>query len=276
MDRGEREGEDVYREVVRKNLGFWIGGSNHTPEDLLCLAWDGEQPWVVKLEGEALQAIVKLAALEERRYEDVDAVFHSISFGARLTLRRLHMEGTWHQALQMIEHPEIYGPVGDVLELGWPREVELYLWIEASEYSWSAYEGVKRLLKSLYSPGEPVMPAVLLEWAIEVALGERRQPSKGHRPVSETHRDQAIVLTIFDLTEPSSRRRRGSKRLTRQMACQLIGEELNLEPDTIQKIWQKGKSINNPQFIAPSARPFPLYPPPSKLPFWDHSPTFSP
>ncbi len=65
-----REEEDAHREFVRKNLRLWIDGYNFTPEDLLPLAWFGVQPWMVKLEGEAPQVLVKLAALEEPRREE--------------------------------------------------------------------------------------------------------------------------------------------------------------------------------------------------------------
>ncbi len=256
MDCRRSEGEDAHREIVRSNLWLYMDGRNFTPEDLLSVAWYGGPPWMVKLEGEALQGLVKLAALEVPwRKEEVYAAWESMSFGARRKLRRLAMEGGWHDAMYMIRHPEMFGPVGDVLDLGWTLEGELCVWIAGSEYHWSAYEGVQRLLASLCNHNKPI-PDALLKWAIEVAMSVRSQPTKGNRPASETYRDGTIVQIIRDLTALSSRRRAGSKKLTRDMACQLIGEELHLEPDTIQKIWQKGKSINNPQFIAPAARPF--------------------
>ena len=255
MDRRGRVGEDAARELVRDNLRLWKDGRNGASEDLLHMAWFGMQPWVVKLEGEALQALVKLAAVEEGQHGEIFTVLMSISFGAEWELFKLRIEGRWDRAIEMIRHPEIYGAVGDVLDLGWTREVELEEWIEASDRSWGAYEGVKRLLKRLLNSNQPI-PGALVQWSMEVAVGARRQPSKGHRPASVTYRDGAIVNTIRDLTASRSQRRAGIKKLTKEMACQLIAEEISLEPDTIQKIWQKGRTFRDLKFIAPAARPF--------------------
>ena len=135
------------------------------------------------------------------------------SFSTFITLIRLDFEGRWHKALEMIRHPEVYGPVGDVLDLGWTREGELEEWIEASDRSWSAYEGVKRLLRGLRYCEEPI-PEALARWSMDVAAGDRRQPSKGHRPASQRYRDGDIVKTIRSLTAGHLPRRARTKMVT--------------------------------------------------------------
>ncbi len=116
-----REGEDAHRDRVRETLRFWKEGRIFTPEDLLSLAWSGKQPWVVKVEGEALQILAEVAALEGEPDRKLETKMGSRSLSAFITLIRLHFEGRWQQALEMIRHPEVYGPVGDVLDLGWTR-----------------------------------------------------------------------------------------------------------------------------------------------------------
>ena len=154
-----REGEDAHRERVRETLRFWKEGRTFTPEDLLSLAWSGQQPWVVKVAGEALQILVKVAASEREPDRKLETRMGLSSFSTFITLIRLDFEGRLHKALEMIRHPEVYGPVGDVLDLGWTREGELEEWIEASDRSWSAYEGVKRLLQGLRYCEEPIPEA---------------------------------------------------------------------------------------------------------------------
>ena len=100
------------------------------------------------------------------------------SFSTFITLIRLDFEGRLHQALEMIRHPEIHGPVGDVLDLGWTREGELEEWIEASDRSWSAYEGVKRLLQRLRYYEEPI-PEALARWSMDVAAGGPQAAKQG-------------------------------------------------------------------------------------------------
>ena len=56
------EGEAAVRERARQTLRFWKEGRTFTPEDLLSVAWLGGPPWVVKVQGEALQIRVKVAA----------------------------------------------------------------------------------------------------------------------------------------------------------------------------------------------------------------------
>ena len=250
-----REGEDAHRERVRETLRFWKEGRTFTPEDLLSVAWSGKQPWVVKVQGEALQILVKVAALERKPGEGLGARMGLSSSSTFITLVRLDFEGRLHHALEMIRHPEIYGPVGDVLDLGWTRERELEEWIEASDRSWSAYEGVKRLLQGLRYDEEPI-PEALARWSMDVAAGDRRQPSKGHRPASQRYRDGDIVKTIRSLTAGHLPRRARTKMVTQEMACQLVAEELHLGFDTVRKIWQRDKSFRDPWLLAPALRPF--------------------
>ena len=168
---------------------------------------------MVKVQGEALQILVEVAALEGEPDRKLETGMGSRSLSAFITLIRLHFEGRWQQAIEMIRHPEIYGPVGDVLDLGWTRERELEEWIEASDRSWSAYEGVKRLLQGLRYCEEPI-PEALARWSMDVAAGDRRQPSKGHRPASQRYRDGDIVKTIRSLTAGHLPRRARTKMVT--------------------------------------------------------------
>ena len=255
MDCRGREGEDAHRERVRETLRFWKEGRTFTPEDLLSLAWSGQQPWVVKVAGEALQILVKVAASEREPDRKLETRMGLSSFSTFITLIRLDFEGRLHKALEMIRHPEVYGPVGDVLDLGWTREGELEEWIEASDRSWSAYEGVKRLLRGLRYDEEPI-PEALARWSMDVAAGDRRQPSKGHRPASQRYRDGDIVKTIRSLTAGPLQRRARIKMVTQEMACQLVAEELHLGFDTVRKIWQRDKSLRDPWLLAPALRPF--------------------
>ena len=248
-------GEEAAREHVRENLRYWKCGFNFTPEDLLHMSWFGIQPWEVKLEGEVMQSLSKLAALEEWRREEVFAVLNSMSFGARMKLRKLRLEGRWHWAIEIIQHPELYGPVGDVLDLGWTRKGELWEWIDASDRSWSAYEGVKRLWKRLADSNQPI-PVALVTWSMEVAAGDRSQPTIGHRPTWETHRNRAILKTIEDLTATREQSRAGIRRVTKEKVYQLVAEALNLELGTVRTIWRRGKAPFDDQYIAPSKRPF--------------------
>ena len=248
-------GEKAARGHVRETLRYWKDGFNFTPEDLLHMSWSGIQPWEVKLEGEVLQGLVKLAALEEWRREEVFAVSESMSFGAVMKLRKLQLEGQWHWAIEIIRYPELYGPVGDVLDLGWTRKGELWRWIDASDSSWSAYEGVKRLWNRLADLNRPIPPP-LAAWSMEVAAGARSQPTIGHRPTSETHRNRAILKTVRDLTATCEQRRAGIRKVTKEKVYQLVAEELNLELDTVRTIWRRGKAPFDDQYIAPSKRPF--------------------
>ena len=248
-------GEKAAREHVRENLRYWRDGLNFTPEDLLHMSWFGIQPWEVKLEGEVLQGLVRLAPLEKWQVEESKAVRNSMSPGADLKLRKLEFEGRWHQAIEMIQHPETYGPLGDVLDLGWTREGELWEWIEASDRSWSAYEGVKRLLKRLMDSNRP-MPDALIQWSLKVAAGDRSQPTLDHRPASERHRNRAILKTIRDLTETPEQSKAGIKKVTNEKVYQLVAEELNLALETVRTIWRRGKAPFDEQYIAPSKRPF--------------------
>ena len=248
-------GEEAAREHVRENLRYWKDSHNFTPEDLLWMAWFGIQPWEVKLEGEVLQGLVKLAALEEWRREEVFAVLKSMSLGAVMKLHKLRLEGRWHWAIEIIQHPELYGPVGDVLDLGWTREGELWRWIDASDRSWSAYEGVKRLWKRLADSNRPIPPP-LVTWSMEVAAGDRSQPTIGHRPASETHRNRAILKTIRDLTATCEQSRAGIRKVTKEKVYELVACELNLEVPTVRTIWRRGKAPFDDRYIAPSIRPF--------------------
>ena len=62
---------------------------------------------------------MRLAASEEWGRKEFYKVMDSISFGAEMKLRKLQLEGRYHWAIELIRHPELYGPVGDVLDLGW-------------------------------------------------------------------------------------------------------------------------------------------------------------
>ena len=168
---------------------------------------------------------------------------------------RLREEGWWDRAVEMIRNPEVYGPVGDVLDLGWTREAELDEWIEASDRCWGAYEGVKRLLKRLRNCDEQI-PDALVQWSIDVAAGDLSQPRIGHRPASETYRDGAILKTVMELTASRSERRAKIRKLTQLMAYEVVAEELYLEPETVRKIWQTGSNFSDVWTIAPAARPF--------------------
>ena len=71
-------------------------------ELLLRLAWFGLRPRMVKLEGEALRVLVKLAGLEVPwREEEVYAACGSMTRGPHLKLRRLRMEGVWYVAVRL-------------------------------------------------------------------------------------------------------------------------------------------------------------------------------
>ena len=248
-------GEKAAGEHVRENLRYWKDGSNFTPEDLLHMSWFGIQPWEVKLEGEVLQGLVRLAPLEKWRREEFLAVLASVSFGAVMKLRKLQIEERWHWAMEIIRHPETYGPLGDVLDLGWTREGELWEWIEASDRSWSAYEGVERLWKRLVDSNRPIPPA-LAAWSTEVAAGDRSQLTLGHRPASEIHRNRAILKTIWDLTATPEQRKAGIKKVTNEKVYELVAEELNLALETVRTIWRRGKAPCDDQYVAPSKRPF--------------------
>ena len=248
-------GEETARKHVRDMLWFWKDDRRFTLEDLLSLAWSGQQPWLVKLEGEPLQSLVRLVGLKNVAYEDFSAVEESASIGARLTLFRLAYEGRLGLAISIIRNPEIYGPVGDVLDLRWTKEGELDDWIEASETSWSAYNGVKRLRERLIEYNQR-MPDALTKWATEVDTGARKRPVKGHRPTTKTYRNRAIVFTIYDLTATASERRAGIKKVKKDVACELIYKYLGLALETVQEIWQKRKSFQDPWLLAPTLRPF--------------------
>ena len=251
-------GEQTARDHVRESLKFWKDGHDFAQEHLLSMAWFGIPVWEVKLKGEVLQGLLKLAALEEGQDHEADLVFNSLGLGVQLKLRKLHIEGGWDKAMEMVRHPEIYGPVRDVLDLGWTREDELEQWIAASESSWSAYEGVKRLLLILMvqmSSDRPI-PFALALWSMEVAAEVRSRPALGHRPTSETHRNRAIVRTIRDLTATPEQRKAGIKKVTQEMAFMLVAEELCLEKETVKRIWLKGKDPLTPEYVAPSQRPF--------------------
>ena len=248
-------GEAAARKIVRENLWPWQDGGACTPEDLLHMSWFGMQPWLVKLEGETLKVMVKLAALEEWQIFQFFEVLGSHGILAEVEVFRLREEGWWDRAVEMIRNPEVYGPVGDVLDLGWTRKAELDEWIEASDRSWGAYEGVKRLLKRLRNCNEQI-PDALVQWSIDVAAGDLSQPRIGHRPASETYRDGAILKTIMELTASRSERRAKIRKLTQLMACEVVAEELYLEPETVRKIWQTGSNFSDVWTIAPAARPF--------------------
>ena len=249
-------GEDDARKLVRENLRFWRGGRSFTPEDLLQAAWFDTPPWVVRLEGKTLKALQKLAGLEEWSGDEFYKAVLSIRLWDHWELFRLRQEGRWDRAVEMIRHPEKYGPVGDVLDLGWTREAELEEWIEASAHSWGAYEGVRRLLKRVQDSNEPI-PDALGKWAVEVAIGDRSKPTIAHRPASATYRNEAIVRTIGALITDPWDRAAGIKKLTIQTACLLVAEELDVDLETVLKIWQEGKRFSHPEFTAPAVRPFP-------------------
>ena len=248
-------GETAAREIVRENLWYWNDGGNCDPEDLLHMAWFGMQPWIVKLEGKALQGLVKLAPWDNWESKGFLEAVMWVPLCAHFQLFRLRQEGRWDLAVEMVRHPEVYGPVGDVLDLGWTREAELDEWVEASGRSWGAYEGVKRLLTRLRDGGHPI-PPVLHQWAVDVAVGDRRQPSLAHRPAAAAYRDSAIVGTIGTLITRSWNHKARIKKLTLDAACQLVGEELKLQPETVLKIWRKGCFFWSPWFVAPAIRPF--------------------
>ena len=248
-------GEEAARKIVRNNLRHWTDGGNCDPEDLLHMAWFGMQPWLVELEGETLKAMVKLAALEKWQIFQFFEVLGSHGILAEVEVFRLRSEGRWDRVIEIIRNPEIYGSVGDVLDLGWTREAELDEWIEASGRSWGAYEGVKRLLKRLRNCNEPT-PDALAQWSIDVAAGDLSQPRIGHRPASETYRDGAMLKTIMELTASRSERRARIRKLTQQMACEVVAKELDLEPETVMKIWRTRSTLRDVWIIAPAARPF--------------------
>ncbi len=248
-------GEKAAREHVRGNLLLWKAGWNWTPEDLLRIAWSGIQPWEVKLEGEVLQGLVRRAALEDSQKEEWQAVLSGMSLGALMKLRKLQLEGRSHWAIELIRHPELYGPVGDVLDLGWTREGEMWDWIEASYHSWSAYEGVKRLRQWLVDSNQRI-PAGLVAWWKAATEGCLSQPPIGHRPASETLRNRAILKTIRDLTATREQRRAGIRKVIKEKAHNLVACELNLEVITVRTIWQRSKTPFDDWYIAPSIRPF--------------------
>ena len=248
-------GEEAAREHVRENLKYWKDGKNFTSEDLLWMSWSGIQPWEVKLEGEVLQGLVRLAALEDNQEEESKAVLRSMSLGAQMKMRKLQLEGRRHWAIEIIRHPELYGPVGDVLDLGWTREGEMWEWIEASYRSWSAYEGVKRLLKRLVNSNQRI-PAGLVAWWKAATEGCLSQPPICHRPASETHRNRAILKTIRDLTATCEQSRAGIRKVTKEKVYELVACELNLEVPTVRTIWRRGKAPFDDRYIAPSIRPF--------------------
>ena len=157
---------------------------------------------------------------------------------AEVEVFRLRSEGRWDRIIEMIRNPEVYGPVGDVLDLGWTREAELDEWIEASGRCRGAYEGVKRLLKRLRNCDEQI-PDALVQWSIDVAAGDFSQPIIGHRPASETYRDGAILKTVMELTASRSERRAKIRKLTQLMAFEVVAKELDL---VVSQPWnQKGK-----------------------------------
>ena len=226
-----------------------------TPEGLLSMAWSGEQPWVVEVDGEALQVLKRLAALEEMRGEEFYSVVESVTPDARGTLLKLWYEGSWYWAMELLRHPATYGPVGDVLDLRWTKEGELHRWIAASTHSWSAYEGVKKLLDWLIYC-ERHIPDALARWSADVALGVRKQPPIGHRPADETYRDAVIVQTIRSLTATPSQRKAGIRKLSQEKACELVADYLGLGNNTVWKIWKKSRSLLDPRLVAPAMRPF--------------------
>lgn len=248
-------GEQTARKIVRDNLWFWESGRCFTPEDLLSLAWSGQQPWLVKLEGKPLQALVRMAGLKPGQREEFWATHESASIGAQLTLFRLGYEGRLRLAIEIIRHPEVYGPVGDVLDLGWTKEGELDDWIEASATSWSAYQGVSRLRKLLIDYHR-LIPDVLDKWDTELYTGARRRLTKDGRPNSTRYRNRAIVLTVYSLIASHSERTAGVKKLKKILVHRLVSEYLTLPLETVEDIWQNGKSFHDLWTLAPTLRPF--------------------
>ena len=241
-----------WREAMRPGKEDWC----LKPEDMLSLIWFGQQPWVTRVEGEALQILKELAALEREPGEDLYTALGMLSFSAFSTLLRLRFEGRLHEAIEMIQRPEVYCLVGDVLELGPTREEELEAWVEASDRNWNAYAGVKQLLKRLRDWEHPI-PDALARWSEEVESGARAQPTIGHRPVSVIYRDGAEVKTIRDLTDRQFWGMSGIAAVSVNKACKLIAGELQLDEDYVKKIWQKGKDSRDHRFIAPpNVRPF--------------------
>ena len=256
LDAWGTVGKEAATGYVREALSFWKDPKrSFTPEQLLCLAWSGQQPWLVEVEGEALQALKTLAALEGGPDEGLYADIALIDFRTFLTLIRLRDEGRLHQAIEMIRHPEGYGPVGDVLNLGWTRESELETWIAASDRSWGAYEGVRLLLEMIRCIGDCI-PPLLARWASDVAEGRRVRPKRRGRPATKPYRNGAIVKVIRNLTASPLERRAKIKKVRLDEACELVADELGLKENYVKEIWQKRHSSGVLRLTAPPARPF--------------------
>ena len=168
-------------------------------------------------------------------------MWRSMSFAAQMKMLKLQLEDRYHWAIEIIRNPKLYGPWETFWTWAGLEKGEMWVWIEASYHSWSAYEGVNRLHKWLVNRNQRI-PAGLVAWWKAATEGCLIQPPIGHRPASVTFRNRAILKTLRDLTATREQRRMGIRKVTNEKAYELVACELILDVDTVRTIWRKGKA----------------------------------
>ena len=114
-------GEEAARKHVQEGLEHWKeneeGEKHFTPEDVISFMWSGRQPWLLRVDREALEALKKLAVLQGELDRALAAGIGSNSYDAFTTVATLRAEKQLDDAIDRIRHPEAHGPAGDVLHL---------------------------------------------------------------------------------------------------------------------------------------------------------------
>ena len=124
---------------------------------------------------------------------------------------------------------------------GWTRDKELSEWIAATKTHWHAWEGVRRLLKTLRENNRPI-PVALLVWALDVATGTRRPPTqkRGRNGRRNVFRNRSIVTAIAALRGlgiPATSNTPG------RSACHMVADRMNLSYEAIRTVWQSSNDM---------------------------------
>ncbi len=131
---------------------------------------------------------------------------------------------------------------------GFTREKALSDWIAASESEWLAWESVRCLLRILREKNQPI-PVALHLWALDVADGTRRPPSRkrGRDATQNVFRNRSIVMAVMMLT---THRIPATSNIPGRSACHLVAECAHLSYEAVRTIWQSNKDMTPADYLS--------------------------
>ena len=112
------------------------------------------------------------------------------------------------------------------------RDILLYSYVNWSHTKPWAWEGLRRLLRTLLERGEPI-PEILQEWANAKASEKIEPPGQGRGRKENADRDARIMAIL---------RAFRSKGHSLEKAKEVIADAINLSPEAVESVIKKVKT----------------------------------